>query len=163
MEPQAQPLSALTGLILILILVGFFRIAFKRLFRRGTNREKAATVLAERGQSEVVSVTLSKGPSKYVILPGKQFSLMVAIGVASGFALSFWGRGDDVARALGGGIGMSIATIGMAGLVALVPAGPYLLIKRKRMPGLSAVFWVVWAGWHGFMLIYILGLLVLSG
>lgn len=41
-----------------------------------------------------------------------------------------------VARALG--------NVGLAVVVALIPAGIYWLFKRKRMPGLTVAIWVLW-------------------
>ncbi|HEU5134595.1 MAG TPA: hypothetical protein VFU13_05565 [Steroidobacteraceae bacterium] len=39
---------------------------------------------------------------------------------------------------------LALAIIGLAFVLALVPAGIYWLIKRRRMPHLSVVVWVFW-------------------
>lgn len=41
-------------------------------------------------------------------------------------------------------VGSAAAAIGIAVVVAAIPAGVYWLVKRKRMPGLSATIWVLW-------------------
>lgn len=39
----------------------------------------------------------------------------------------------------------AVGSVGLAAIVALIPAGIYRLFKRARMPGFDATIWVVWS------------------
>lgn len=41
-------------------------------------------------------------------------------------------------------VGSALAAVGIAIVIALIPAGIYWVIKRKRMPGLATTIWVLW-------------------
>lgn len=40
--------------------------------------------------------------------------------------------------------GRGLGTVGLAVIIALIPAGIYWLFKRKQMPGLTITIWALW-------------------
>lgn len=54
--------------------------------------------------------------------------------------------GDGIFSFVGMGtvIGMAAAAVGLAIIIALIPAAIYWVFKRKRMPGLNITIWILW-------------------
>lgn len=90
---------------------------------------------------------------EFFVLPKKQFKTMALLSVVIGLALHFGIAGKPLFVAFGMAVGQSIPLIAMVCLVPMVPAGIYWLIKRKRMPGLSPLIWILWASTNVYLAI----------
>ncbi|MFL0801188.1 MAG: hypothetical protein K6L80_12105 [Agarilytica sp.] len=70
--------------------------------------------------------------------------LLAAALVVSAVSAIILGQSISSAAGIGFVIGMAAGTVGIAAILAFIPAGIYWLFKRKRMPGLNITIWVLW-------------------